>query len=384
MQRTWQFPEQYGPIEESAASQRRAGSGEHRVSPSSTQAANDPLEGALTSFTDVRERTAAWLWPNWLPLGKLAILDGDPGLGKSTMLFDLAARVSKDGIMPDGTPGASGGVLILNAEDDPEDTIKPRLRVAGADMARVFQVSEVGPAGARRVPRIPADTALLGQLARQCAARLLIIDPFVAFLAGVDINRDQDIRQALLHLSGLAGQLGCTIVCVRHLNKGDSAKAVYRGAGSIGVIGHARTGLVVAQAPDNEDERVLAVAKSALVTRPVSLRFALEAHDVGGPQAICRVRWLGTAPYRADQLVERPAGPEQRARVRMDDACQEFLRRLLGYGGMPVKSVKAECADAGFSLRTIERAAATLGVELKRQYGLNMWTLPSADRPSAS
>ncbi|HEY2419040.1 MAG TPA: AAA family ATPase, partial [Steroidobacteraceae bacterium] len=115
---------------------------------SSTQtAANDALEGALTRFTEVREWAAAWLWPGWLPLGKLAIVDGDPGLGKSTLLFDLAARVSKDGVMPDGSQGASGSVLILNAEDDAEDTIKPRLLVAGAELERVFHVKEVGPAG---------------------------------------------------------------------------------------------------------------------------------------------------------------------------------------------------------------------------------------------
>jgi putative DNA primase/helicase len=101
-------------------------SGERNVSPTSVQAAtSDALPCALARFTDVRERAAAWLWPNWVPLGKLAILDGDPGLGKSTLLFDLAARVSKDGIMPDGAQGTIGSVIIANAEDDPEDTIKP-------------------------------------------------------------------------------------------------------------------------------------------------------------------------------------------------------------------------------------------------------------------
>src|SRR5438874_8884336 len=117
---------------------------------SSETPAHDATGNPLSKFSDVRPRASEWLWPNWLPLGRVAILDGDPGLGKSTLLFDLAARVSKDGVMPDGTQGASGSVLIVNAEDDPEDTIKPRLVAAGADLSRVFHVNEVGPAGARR------------------------------------------------------------------------------------------------------------------------------------------------------------------------------------------------------------------------------------------
>jgi hypothetical protein len=347
--------------------------------PSTQTAASESLEGALARFSEVRERAAAWLWPQWLPLGKLAILDGDPGLGKSALLLDLAARVSKDGVMPDGTQGVSGGVLILNAEDDPEDTIKPRLVAAGANLERVFLANEVGAAGARRPLRIPADTALLGRLAEQCAARLMIIDPLVAFLAGVDVNRDQDIRQVLLQLSHVAAQQNCTVAGVRHLNKGESPRAVYRGAGSIGVIGHARTGLIVAQAPDNDSERILAVAKSNLATPPTSLRFAIAAHDTGCPDASCRIRWLGTAPYRANQLVERPPNAEERARGRVERECQEYIHRLLRRCDMPVKSVKADCAEAGFSVRTTERAAHSLGVVLKRHYGIIMWSLPTAD-----
>src|ERR1700726_2124488 len=92
--------------------------GEHGMSPQSTPAAtNDALDGALARFPDVRERSMAWLWPHWLPLGKVAILDGDPGLGKSTLLFDLAARVSRDGRMPDGAVGPVGASVILSAED---------------------------------------------------------------------------------------------------------------------------------------------------------------------------------------------------------------------------------------------------------------------------
>src|SRR5271154_3260381 len=103
----------------------------------------DPTANPLSRFSDVRPRPAAWLWPNWLPLGKLAILDGDPGLGKSTLLFDLAARVSNNGVMPDGSAGVSGVVILLNAEDDPAETIQPRLAAAGANPERVFHLGAI-------------------------------------------------------------------------------------------------------------------------------------------------------------------------------------------------------------------------------------------------
>jgi hypothetical protein len=109
---------------------------------SSQPPTHDTTDNPLAKFSDVRAKPPAWLWPNWLPLGKLAILDGDPGLGKSTLLFDLAARVSSSGVMPDGVQGASGNVIILNAEDDPAETIQSRLAAAGANPERVFHLGE--------------------------------------------------------------------------------------------------------------------------------------------------------------------------------------------------------------------------------------------------
>src|SRR5262245_55558964 len=97
----------------------------------------------LQKLDDVNVKGVSWHWPNWTPLGKLSILDGDPDLGKSTLLLDLAARTSRDGIMPDGSQGVCGDVVILSAEDDVEDTIKPRLLAAGANMSRIDFLKEI-------------------------------------------------------------------------------------------------------------------------------------------------------------------------------------------------------------------------------------------------
>jgi hypothetical protein len=340
---------------------------------------HDPTDNPLAKFSEVSHKPPAWLWPNWLPLGKLAILDGDPGLGKSTLLFDLAARVSNGGVMPDGAQGASGNVIILNAEDDPAETIQPRLAAAGANPERVFHLGEVNAGNRRRQVQIPDDAPLLGRLIAEQDARLLIVDPLLAFLAGADANCDQHIRRVLKQISTMAHEHRCAVICVRHLNKGASAKAVYRGSGSIGVIGHARTGLLVAQDPDDDEQRILAVSKCNMAVKPASLRFALENHDGVG-----RIAWRGTAPYQANHLVERPPSAEERLRRRTERACEDFVRRLLGDYGMPINSVKMECQEAGFSLRTTERAAHNLGLVWTRKYGMNMWSLPNAANDSAA
>jgi hypothetical protein len=352
------------------------------MSPTSSDSPTDnPAANPLARFSDVRPRPAAWLWPNWLPLGKLAILDGDPGLGKSTLLFDLAARVSNSGVIPDGSPGASGTVIILNAEDDPAETIQPRLAAAGANPERVFHLGELGDiAGNRRRPvRIPDEVPLLGRLIAQQDARLLIIDPLLAFLAGADANCDQHIRRVLQQISALAQQHSCTVICVRHLNNGASPKAVYRGSGSIGLIGHARTGLLVAQDPEDSEQRILAVSKCNLAVKPACLRFALQEHD-----GVSRIVWRATGPYQANDLVERPPSPDQRQRRQAERACQDYLRDLLGGCALPISSVKAECQEAGFSLRTTERAAHNLGLVYTRAYGINMWSLAKGIDDSAS
>jgi len=155
------------------------------------------------------------------------------------------------------------------------------------------------------------------------------------------------------------------------------ASAVYPGSGSIGVIGHARTGLLVAQDRDDE-QRILAVSKCNMAVKPASLRFALENHD-----GVSRIAWRGTAPHQANHLVERPPSADQRQRRLTDRACQEFIRRLLGGYAMPIRSVKMECQD-GFNLWTTEWAAHNLGLVWTRDYGMNMWSLPKAVNASAA
>jgi hypothetical protein len=330
-------------------------------------------------FADVVNKPVAWLWPNWIPLGKLTLLDGDPGLGKSTLLLDLAARVSRQGVMPDAAAGVSGHVVILSAEDGAEDTIRPRLEAAGAALDRVHGLSHVLDRGVERCLEIPRDLPLIEQQVEAVDARLLLIDPLAAFLHGSDANKDHEIRRVLYQLSRFAERRRCACLCMRHLNKGNSSKALYRGNMSIGVIGHARAGLLVAPDPDDAVSRILAVTKCNLAARPASLRFRLEPRG-----AVCRIDWNGTSPYHADQLLQAPASAEDReAReetVTKRELCAALLRELLGQGAVEIRQLKKECAAAGLSNRTVERAARRLGLRLTHAFvqGRNRytWELP--------
>jgi hypothetical protein len=325
------------------------------------------------SFDQIHARPVQWLVQDRIPLGKVVILDGDPGLGKSTLLLDLAARVTGagGGLFADGTPlGATGNVLIMSAEDDPEDTIRPRLELAGARLDRVHFLDEGRVGGTAWPIEIPRHLPLIEEQIAAVQARLLVIDPLMAYLAGVDANTDQSVRKALAELSRVAGRQKCTVGCQRHLNKGAATKAMYRGGGSIAIIAHARAALLVAPDPDDDSKRLLAVVKGNRSARAATLRFVLEPVSVtiaGKPDVICRVGWCGTSAYEADQLTKHCTAEEkeeqEQARTKLDTA-KQILGNLLRLGPLAVKKAKAETAEAGISLRVLERAAHELRLQI--------------------
>jgi hypothetical protein len=341
------------------------------------------IDSHVRSLSGVHARPVEWLWPGWIPLGKLTVLDGDPGVGKSTLLLDLAARVSRDGVMPDGARGPLGAVLILSAEDGEEDTIRPRLAAAGAVLERTCTLPTVRDEdGETRPPEIPLDLPAVEAAVRQYGARLLVIDPLMAYLTGADASVDQEVRRALFKLSRLAERRQCAVVCLRHLSKVGGDKAVYRGGGSIGIVAAARSGLVVAADADQPGQRILAAAKCNLTIPPRPLRFALEA-----PDGVCRVRWLGEADVTADELVRRLSRSEwaKRAeeRTRLQEAV-DFLRNLLANGPEPTARCYLLAQIEGVARRTLQRALKPAGVRQRRaaKGGDTVWELDGAEGPS--
>jgi AAA domain len=311
---------------------------------------------------DVTPEKIDWLWPGYVALGMLTVLDGDPGLGKSTLALDLAARVSTGRPMPDRSPGVRGGVLILSAEDHLAKVIRPRLDAIDADLSLILAL-EVVPAsdGGERDVEIPADLDYIEQAIEQSVAVLVIVDPLVAFL-GADVNshRDQDIRRVLRRLKALAEKKGVAILVIRHLNKGIGGNPLYRGGGSIGIIGAARGGLLVAPDPDVEGGVVMACSKSSLGVKPPSQAFHIE----GAPNGAGRVKWDGASAHTPATLLAAPQDGSHGG-ARQDG--EEFLRETLARGPRPTGQVEDDAADLGIRTRTLARARAELGVVAYRE-----------------
>jgi hypothetical protein len=199
----------------------------------------------------------------------------------------------------------------------------------------------------------------------------------MAFMAAeVNSHRDQDVRRALAPLARLAERTGVAVVVIRHLNKGQGGNALYRGGGSIGIVGAARSGLLIAKDPEDESQRVLASIKSNLAAPAPSLVFSLSGTERGA----VRVDWKGESNLSAEALLSAPADHEERSAL---SEAQEFLREVLADGPEPAAEVRREADSAGISMRTLDRARQSLGVIPKRRGeagkrggGTWYWSLP--------
>jgi hypothetical protein len=299
--------------------------------------------------SEIRSTKIDWLWPRYLARGKLAILDGDPEMGKSLLTIDLMARLSRGGTLPDGAPIPRPCTsILLSAEDNANDTVRPRAEAAGADLTRI-----VVPNFGERIPRLPVDIPALEELIRACDAEFLVIDPLMAFLPPtVAASIDQCVRQVLSPLAVLAGRTGCAILLVRHLVKKQQARALVRGQGSIGIIAAVRTGLFVAPHPDDPTLRVLASTKSNVGRRPTALGYRVIESETGEPA----IEWTGPVQLSADGLCQKKID----TMVKACDRAIDWLKRALAEGPRKSADLYAEAAAAGIPERTLERAKSEL------------------------
>jgi hypothetical protein len=330
--------------------------------------------------SDLGPRPVEWLWPRRLALGKLAILDGDPGLGKSLLTLDLCARLSTGRPWPDGaaSPGPWPS-LILQGEDNPHDTLRPRLHALGADLSRVFYPDSDDPLAAAPL-RLPSGTPALEDSVAQTGARLLVIDPLTLFLdPGVCINYEPSARQALEPLARMAEARRCAVLFVRHLNKHGGWRALYRGSGNIGVVATCRSAWLVAADPDAPARRVFANVKNNLAPLQPSLAYEVRTAEGAPPP----VAWLGASAWGADDLLAarpRPTAAEAR------DEAKEFLAAALADGPLTSTELWARMREHGLSERTLYRARQLLNVRtvcrFRDRRRVNYWLLPLQELPA--
>ncbi|MCA9312596.1 MAG: AAA family ATPase [Phycisphaerales bacterium] len=333
----------------------------------------------LVNLADVTPRPVEWLWPGRIPFGKLTIIAGDPGLGKSFITMDMAGRVSRGRPFPDAAlhPVVPGGVVLINAEDDIADTVRPRLDALGADPSRIEALEtiewpdpETGEIleqcfTLRDLPRLEE------AIHRVPDCRLVIIDPISAHLGkAVDSHRDADVRAVLRPLSDLARRLRVAVVAVAHLNKG-SGKAMYRTNGSLAFNAAARSVLAVVKDPDDPTRRLVLPVKNNLAPDTAGLAYELVADS---PGAVPFVRWDPTPIVTpVDELMGATVEPGAEGAV---EEAKDWLEAMLADGPVPAAEILAAAERDGIRERTLNRAKKALGVKSRREGDRWNWLIP--------
>jgi hypothetical protein len=358
----------------SAASRLEAAQrGEARPARAPTTQPGDTSAGpVLRNAADITPEETRWLWPARIPAGMLSIVGGDPGLGKSTLTTAIAAIVSTGGTWPDGGSCEAGGVLWLNAEDDPSRVLVPRLMAHGANLTQIELLDGVRrvTGGAVDHPSLADDLPQLAEaIERVPKCRLIIIDPISAYLGRVRGNDNAEVRGMLSPIKALAEQTGAGVVLVQHLNKSMSTNALHRMTGSIAFIGAARTGYLVVRDPDDEQRRLFLCAKSNIGPEPSGLGFTI----AGNPPRIV----FDDKPVRmsAAEALAAAGGVDAEDRSALTEAV-EWLQDRLSPGSVPAQTAIDDAKSAGIAKRTLDRARTVLKVKPNRITGAWVWSLP--------
>ncbi len=313
----------------------------------------EPLNGSLDGvylqcMADVEAEEICWLWSPYIPLGKITICEGDPGIGKSWLTLAIATAVSLGRGLPGQKDTDPANVLLCSAEDGLADTLKPRLDAMGADSERVFAIN-----GALTFD--PEGFSRIEDYLVQEKPVLVIIDPLVAYLgAGVDMHRANETRSVMTQLARMASDYHTAFVLVRHLTKGGMSKSIYRGQGSIDFTAAARSVLLAGCDPDNPQRKAFLQTKSNLAAIGPSVGYELKD--------TC-FNWTGESTLTAEQIL---SGGKKEPLPR--DEAVTFLQEELANGLVPANQVKRDAKDVGIGEKTLERAKTRLGVESKR-YG---------------
>jgi len=338
-----------------------------------TDAGNAEPVAVMVSLADVQPERVHWLWSSRIPLGKLTILAGPPGVGKSYALLDIAARVSQGAPLPDGGMALLGDVVLLTAEDGLGDTVRSRLDLLGADSGRIHALTMVRQGENERMFSLEEHLPLLERAIAERQAVLAIIDPLLAYTGRADSYKEAEVRGLLAPVAVMAERTGCALVAIVHLNKrGGEHSPLNRITASVAFVAQARSVLLLAIDPQDENgqRRILAPVKMNLCAHPPSL--ALHFGDDGG------LFWDGPVATNAADLLAVPMDDGERGSLA---EAQEFLRDLLRGGPVEAEEVLKRARRAGVAEKTLRRAKAALRVISERQGGLAdegywAWVLP--------
>lgn len=302
----------------------------------------------MIRMSEVELKEVEWLWKPYIPFGKLTIIQGDPGNGKTYLGMQLCAACTNKIVLPNMEMQEPFNVIYQTAEDGLGDTVKPRLIEAGADLDRVLVIREE-----------PNDLLTLtdNRIERAIVendARMIILDPVQAFLGEkVDMNRANEVRPIFRHLSDVAERTGCSINLIGHLNKNEGSSSSYRGLGSMDIRAGVRSVLLIGKTKDDPSLKVMVHDKSSLAPAGASIAFILGDED--------GFRWVGEYDVTADELLFNSEKKQNKIQQAKDLICS----LLEGEQLLLSEDIDRAALEKGISARTVRDAKKALGDALK-------------------
>lgn len=311
----------------------------------------------IISMEEIPVEEVEWLWYPYIPFGKMTIVHGDGGEGKTTLILHLAALLSRGEKLPcDSTERDPIKIIYQTAEDGLGDTIKPRLLAGNVDCSQIKVIDESEAALNMLDERI--EKAIV-----ETGARVLILDPVQAYIgAKVDMNRANEVRAVLSQLGRIAEQYRCAIILVGHLNKAQGNKSNYRGLGSIDFQAAARSVLVVGRIKDNPQVRVMAQSKSSLAPEGEPIAFELDKEN--------GFSWLGHYDISVDDLLS--GIPKEKKSEQVENLILEYLSK----GKYPQQILLRKAQAEGISKRVLDGAKKALNVRSVKDGNQWYWQLP--------
>lgn len=320
---------------------------------------NQEIELKIIKMSEVESKEISWLWYPFIPYGKLTIIQGDPGDGKTTLVLNIAAALSKgEGLDNDMKPADPLHIIYQTAEDGLADTVKPRLEKAEADCSNIFVIDETDASLSMLDERI--EKAIVEK-----KAKLLILDPIQAYLGGkMDMNRANEARDMTKHLGQVAERTGCAIVLIGHMNKNSGGKVAYRGMGSIDFFAVARSVLLVGRVKGQENRRGMLQIKNNLAERGHGKSFVLS------DGAFC---WQGDYDITEDELVGGFAPKSSK-----QEEAKELLLSLSNINReVSASDIREKAQEKGISWRTMELVKKEIGIQSKKVNNAWYWILDS-------